>query len=60
MLNKTKQSVLVTGGCGFIGSHVVDKLIENGYEVIIIDNLSTGSLKNLNSKATFYQGDTSD
>jgi UDP-glucose 4-epimerase len=55
-----KHSVLVTGGCGFIGSHIVDRLIKDGYEVIIIDNLSTGSLENLNSNAVFYQGDASD
>ena len=55
-----KNSVLVTGGCGFIGSHIVDRLISDGYEVIIIDNLSTGSLENLNLNAVFYQGDASD
>ncbi len=46
--------ILVTGGCGFIGSHLVDRLIKDGYEVFIIDNLSTGSRKNLNSDAVFY------
>ena len=60
MSNKRKHSVLVTGGCGFIGSHIVDRLIKDGYEVIIIDDLSTGSLENLNSNAIFYQGDASD
>jgi len=39
--------VLVTGGAGFIGSHLVDKLIEEGYSVKVIDNLSSGSLENL-------------
>ncbi len=38
---------LVTGGCGFIGSHLVDKLANLGYEVIVIDNLSSGSLDNV-------------
>ena len=52
--------VLVTGGCGFIGSHIVDKLIQHDNEVVIIDDLSTGLLQNLNSKATLHQGDISD
>lgn len=39
--------VLVTGGCGFIGSHVVDLLLEKGYEVSVVDNLSTGRKENL-------------
>ena len=38
---------LVTGGCGFIGSHVVDRLVKLGHKVIVIDNLLTGSKKNL-------------
>lgn len=48
---------LVTGGAGFIGSHIVDLLIEKGHKVIIIDNLSTGNKKNINPKAKFYQTD---
>ena len=51
---------LVTGGAGFIGSHLVDKLIELGHDVAVIDNLSTGSLKNLNSKAKFFMEDICD
>src|SRR5689334_13300576 len=39
--------VIVTGGAGFLGSHLVDKLIERGDEVLVIDNLITGDLKNL-------------
>jgi len=58
--NKIIHSVLVTGGCGFIGSHIVDRLINDGYEVVILDDLSTGSLGNLNSAAILYQGDASD
>ncbi len=38
---------LVTGGCGFIGSHIVDRLLAEGHEVIVIDNCSTGRLENL-------------
>ena len=51
------MKVLVTGGAGFIGSHVVDTLIDNGYEVVIIDDLSTGRASNLNPAAKFYQMD---
>jgi UDP-glucose 4-epimerase len=39
--------VLVTGGAGFIGSHLAERLLKDGNEVAVIDNLSTGSLKNL-------------
>jgi UDP-glucose 4-epimerase len=48
------QKVVVTGGAGFIGSNMVDRLIHEGKEVIVLDNLSTGKLENVNSKATFY------
>src|SRR3989344_4383237 len=51
---------LVTGGAGFIGSHLVDKLIELGHDVVVIDNLSTGNLKNLNPKANFFKEDVCD
>lgn len=49
--------ILVTGGAGFIGSHIVDKLIENGDKVVVVDNLSTGNIENVNSKAIFYKID---
>lgn len=49
--------VLVTGGAGFIGSHVVDRLIAEGHSVVVVDNLSTGFRENLNPEATFYQED---
>src|SRR5215211_435809 len=49
--------ILVTGGAGFIGSHVVDLFVAQGYEVVILDDLSTGHASNLNPAARFYQMD---
>jgi len=51
------MKILVTGGAGFIGSHVVDMCIDEGYEVVVVDDLSTGRLSNLNPRSTFYQLD---
>jgi UDP-glucose 4-epimerase len=51
------QKVLVTGGLGFIGSHLVDRLIADGFKVIVLDDLSGGYLKNLNKEAKFYKCD---
>ncbi|AFS79511.1 UDP-glucose 4-epimerase GalE [Gottschalkia acidurici 9a] len=51
------RKILVTGGAGFIGSHIVDELINIGDKVIIVDNLSTGNVKNINNKAKFYEED---
>jgi UDP-glucose 4-epimerase len=51
------MKILVTGAAGFIGSHVVDTYLANGYEVVAVDDLSTGRLSNLNPAATFYQLD---
>lgn len=51
------MKILVTGGAGFIGSHVVDAFIDAGHDVVVVDNLSTGRLSNLNPKAKFYQVD---
>ena len=50
---------LVTGGCGFIGSHIVDKLVEQNHEVVIIDNLSTGKMENVNPRASIEYIDIS-
>jgi len=52
--------ILVTGGAGFIGSHVADAYIKAGHKVVIIDDLSMGSRKNINPKAKFYKGDIRD
>lgn len=49
--------ILVTGGAGFIGSHVVDRYVAEGHQVVIIDDLSTGSTDNLNPKAQFQKLD---
>jgi UDP-glucose 4-epimerase len=51
------ETVLVTGGAGFIGSHIVDALLARGFRVIIVDNLSTGKRENINSKAIFHHLD---
>ncbi len=51
------MKILVTGGAGFIGSHVVDLLIGAGHDVAVVDDLSTGRRTNLNPKARFYQVD---
>jgi len=52
--------ILVTGGAGFIASHVADRLIADGHEVVIIDNLATGNRENVNPRATFYETDVTD
>ncbi len=51
------MKVLVTGGAGFIASHVVDCYLQHGFEVVIVDDLSTGRTSNLNPAAAFYRLD---
>jgi len=57
---KRKTRCLVTGGAGFIGSNLVDELIARGNEVIVIDNLVTGKIENLNPLAEFHEIDIRD
>ena len=52
--------VLVTGGAGFIGSHLVDGLLARGDEVVVIDDLATGMVKNVADAARFIEGDVGD
>ena len=54
------MAILVAGGAGYIGSHMVNDLIEHGYVVVVADNLSTGHKKAINPKAKFYYGDIRD
>lgn len=51
------KSILVTGGTGFIGSHVVDRLVDSGFEVTVMDNLSTGKTEYVNEGCQFLKGD---
>ena len=51
------KKALVTGGAGFIGSHMVDRLLELDYKVVVMDNLSSGKIKNLDSTAVFHHTD---
>jgi UDP-glucose 4-epimerase len=60
-----KGSVLVTGGAGFVGSHVVDRLVGSGYRVAVVDDLSRGKLSNVkrhlkNGRLCFFEGDVRD
>lgn len=54
------MKILVTGGAGFIGSSVTDAFIDEGHEVVVVDNLITGRKENINPKAKFYELDVRD
>lgn len=54
------QKVLVSGGAGYIGSHTVQLLLENGLDVVVIDSLVTGHREAVSPKAEFYVGDIAD
>lgn len=54
------MKIIVTGGAGFIGSHITDEYIKAGHKVVVIDNLATGFRKNINLKAKFYKVDICD
>jgi len=51
------MKILVTGGAGFIGSHIVDRLIQESHDVVIADNLTTGKRRHINRAANFYRAD---
>ena len=62
-MTKAIQHALVTGGAGFIGSHLVDALMGQGARVTVIDNLTTGKIENLQdagSRVDFHEGDIRD
>ena len=52
-----KKRILIPGGAGFLGHHIVNECISQGHEVIIIDNLSTGKIENVNPQAQFHKLD---
>jgi UDP-glucose 4-epimerase len=66
MMNKMKSNLLVTGGAGFIGGHLVSKLVDLGHSVRVLDNLYTGKLENIDSEflkngsVAFIKGDITD
>ena len=59
-MTEERRRVLVTGGAGFIGSHVVDALLQRGHEVAVLDNLSTGNRDHVSPRATLYEASVTD
>jgi len=60
MLDSGTMKILITGGAGFIGSHVADAFIAEGHSVVVLDNLSSGKKANINQKVQFIEGDIRD
>ena len=56
-MNNAKYTTLVVGGAGYIGSHIVLQLCEEGHDVVVFDNLSTGNKINIDSRSQFIKGD---
>ena len=57
-MKKTKTRILVTGGAGFIGAHLTEKLIKNGHQVLVVDTLmKQGGIPFINKKSKFIKGD---
>lgn len=54
------MKVLVTGGAGFIGSHITEQLLDEGHRVVVVDNLATGRRENLHPNIVFYEADITD
>ena len=54
------MKILVTGGAGFIGSHITDRLVKDGHQVFVVDDLSSGKKENVNQSATFLELDIKD
>ncbi len=59
-MNDSAKKALVTGGAGFIGSHVADALLARGDQVWVVDNLSSGKRENVPARATFLEMDIRD
>jgi len=51
------SKILLTGGAGFIGSHIADAYVEAGHKVVVVDDLSVGKKENINKKVKFYKAD---